>query len=253
MNKNLVTFLTILLCLVLVASAAYAQEIKPRVRTENVIRLYQEELLSEVDIDTYLQSGEIKLLGGLELVPPKAIPGPAPDPYPHVHMWEAGIEQLGHSSETCDGIYFVNGPVWHPKKYALILWKVIIPNAGERLPTEFERDLTLSMWVDWNQDQSWGKNEKMINLSFNIQEYMPGSIGDLEIQYLTKFRIPQASTVDAMLPGGGKKQDAAKLWARGMVSYDDPDTSPDGECLFGEVEDWQVHYFEIQAGKWIKK
>ena len=94
MNKNLVTFLTILLCLVLVASAAYAQEIKPRVKTENVIRLYQEELLSEVDIDAYLQSGEIKLLGGLELVPPKAIPGPAPDSYPHVHMWEAGIEQL---------------------------------------------------------------------------------------------------------------------------------------------------------------
>jgi len=253
MNKNLVTFLTILLCLVLVASAAYAQEIKPRVKTENVIRLYQEELLSEVDIDAYLQSGEINLLGGLELVPPKAIPGPAPDPYPHVHMWEAGIEQLGPSSGACDGIYFVNGPVWHPKKYALILWKVVIPDPFERLQTEFERDLTLSMWVDWNQDQSWGKNEKMINLSFNIQEYMPGSGGNLEIQYLTMFRIPQASIVNAMLPGGGTKQGAAKLWARGMISYDDPDTSPDGECLFGEVEDWQVHYFEIQAGQWIKK
>ena len=252
MNRNWITFLTILLCLVLLASVAYAQEIKPRVRTENVVRLYQEDLLSEVDINTYLESGEIKLLSGLEMVPPKAVPGPAPDPYPHVHMWERGIEQLGPTMDHCDGIFFVNGPVWHPKKYALVLWKVVIPDAGQRLPTEFTRDLTLSMWVDWNQDRMWGKNEKMINLSFNILEYMPGS-GPLEIQYLTKFRIPQAFVMESMLPGGGTKQLEAKLWVRGAVSYDDPDTSPDGECLFGEVEDWQVYYFEIEAGKWVRE
>jgi hypothetical protein len=34
------------------------------------------------------------------------------------------------------------------------------------------------------------------------------------------------------------------LWVRGIVSYDDPDVSPDGEQIFGEVEDYRVAYMQ---------
>ncbi len=34
------------------------------------------------------------------------------------------------------------------------------------------------------------------------------------------------------------------LWVRGIVSYDDPDVSPDGEQIFGEVEDYRVAYMK---------
>jgi hypothetical protein len=40
-----------------------------------------------------------------------------------------------------------------------------------------------------------------------------------------------------------------KLWARGVLSYDDPDVSPDVEQLFGEAEDYQVSYFETRGMK----
>ena len=43
----------------------------------------------------------------------------------------------------------------------------------------------------------------------------------------------------------GNQRVEVKVWARGVLSYDDPDASPDGECLCGESEDFQINYFEI--------
>jgi len=40
----------------------------------------------------------------------------------------------------------------------------------------------------------------------------------------------------------GWHNEIKKLWVRGTLACDDPDVSPDGEQLFGEVEDYLVSY-----------
>jgi hypothetical protein len=245
MSKRLFSFLACLLCLIMAYSTLSAQTAKLFEGSEKVIRLYRSDIPGDVDLETYLRSGEVKLQSGLECFPPKVTPGPAPDPYPHVHMWELGIEQLGRTSAKCDGIWFINGNIWHPKKIALMLWKIRVPNPSMRLASEFEQDLTVSLWVDWNQDRAWGKNENMVCENLNIEKFFPNNYSCLEIWYLTWFCIPRATTFTEECGGKWTKY-TAKLWARGLLSYDDPDASPDGECLFGEVEDYQISYFEIQ-------
>ncbi|UCF05011.1 MAG: hypothetical protein JSV33_13980 [bacterium] len=247
MSKHRVMFLTVLLCLTLTVSSGFAQDFKvidPNEQPGRILRLYQDGMPSDVDLEAYLQTGEVKLKSGLSCIPPKVTPGPAPDPYPHVHMWEQGIEQLGPTSVECDGIWFINGNIWHPKKWALVMWRVKIPDPKERLATEFENDITLSLWVDWNQDKMWGQNELMIRENLNIHKFFPFLYSCLEIWYLTWFRIPRATSFSEECSQGITKF-TAKLWTRGMVSYDDADVSPDEECLFGEVEDYQISYFEI--------
>lgn len=246
MSRKWITFLIVFLFLTVAYSSAYTQLLEPtEIKTfdVDVIRLYQEDLPADIDIQAFKDNGEIKLLGGLQCFPPMVTPGPAPDPYPHVHVWESGIEQLGPTSVNCDGIWFINGNLWLPRKYALVLWKIRIPEPKSRFATEFIKDLTVSLWVDWNQDKNWGKEEKVINCSINIEKFFPFKCSWLEIWYLTWFRIPRVTEmIDEPVEG---RRYTAKLWARGVLSYDDPDTSPDGEGLFGEVEDYQISYFEI--------
>ena len=48
-----------------------------------------------------------------------------------------------------------------------------------------------------------------------------------------------------------QNKDLRNLWIRGALSFDDPDVSPDGHQLFGEVEDYQITY--MVTGNKIKE
>ncbi|MFO7914388.1 MAG: GEVED domain-containing protein [Candidatus Krumholzibacteriales bacterium] len=244
MRNKLSLLFMCLLCLLLSFSILHTQEMALEEPAGKSIYLIQENLPSNViDLQTFLQSGEIQTVSEDEILPPGITPGPAPDPYPTIDMKEKGIEQLGASADDCDGIWFVNANLWLPNKWALVWWDINIPNASSRLASEFEKDLTVSLWVDWNQDNSWGQNEKMICESINLQDYFPTDEAVLKISYMTMFLVPDAALLYGMSEGNERLE--TKVWARGVLSYDDPDTSPDGECIYGEYEDFEINYFEI--------
>jgi hypothetical protein len=249
MHKNKIMLLVALLCLISAISITYAQQFAIVEQPARVIRLYSENLPANVDLDAYIETGEVVLLGGQEILPPKITPGPAPDPYPHVHVWDKGVEQLGESMDACDGIWFTNANLWHPNKWALVRWLIRVPDCNERDASEFAQNLTVSLWVDWNQDRTWSKNELALREHINIHEHFPNVGPDMEITYLTMFRIPETAFWESR--GEGAQKYETKLWVRGALSYDDPDCSPDGESLFGEAEDYQINFFEIEYG--IKK
>jgi hypothetical protein len=244
MKLHRVVSLACLICLVL-ASTVSAQDEVTVVSTEKVVRLYSSNLPPEVDLLAYINSGEVKLTSGERCEAPKILPGPAPAPYPQAVVWEKGFEQLGPTSVKCDGMWFINGNLWQPHKIALIMWKIRIPQPSKRLASEFERDLTLSLWVDNNEDKTWGKNERIINESFNLKKFFPNRWSFLEVWYLTCFRVPPITAMGQQCGGGAVKYEA-KLWLRGALSYDDVEVSPAGQFLFGEVEDYQINYFEIK-------
>jgi len=234
----------LLLVLLLPASIAFAQ-------TEEVY-LYNENVVGDVNIGAYVESGDVEMMDGSkgQGAMKYVYKGPAPAPYPQVLVWEKNIEQLGRTSFEVNGLRFINhGTHWVKNKKALVMWEIQIPNASQRLAAEFAQDLTLSMWVDWNQDQMWNKGELMIQDHINLGDRFPTSEGTLHVYYLTSFRVPD---VDAMTsakkpdtpdqPGNDKGM--VYLWVRGIVSYDDPDVSPDGEQIFGEVEDYRVAYMQ---------
>lgn len=244
MYKKLSVLFMCLLCMFLFFSTPHTQELALDKPDGKSIYLIQKDSPADViELGTFQESGEVRAISGDKILPPKINPGPAPEPYPVIEFMEKGIEQLGASADDCDGIWFVNANLWHPNKWALVWWKIHVPNASSRLASEFEKDLTVSLWVDWNHDNAWGQNEKMICESINLQDYFPTTEADLEIQYMTMFRIPEASLLYNLSEGNQKIE--VKVWARGVLSYDDPDTSPDGECLCGESEDFQINYFEI--------
>ncbi len=243
MGKYRIVLLACLLCLVFAISIPYAQQFEFAEQPSRVIRLYNENLPDNIDLEAYLERGEVVLFGGQEILPPKITPGPAPAPYPHVHVWETGIEQLGESKTACDGIWFTNANQWHPNKWAIVRWLILVPECDDRDKSEFAQNLTVSLWVDWNQDKTWSKNELALRESINIHEYFPALGSNMEITYLTMFRIPETAFWESM--GEGAQKYETKLWVRGALSYDDPDCSPDGESLFGEVEDYRISFFEI--------
>jgi len=235
------------LLLLLVASVASAQ---------TDIYLYDQDVVGDVNLGVFLEDGEVEMADGSrgEGAMKWVFKGPAPAPYPQVQVWETDIERLGPSSIKVNGVRFINhGTHWGKNKKALVLWHLEIPNASSRMASEFEKDLTFSFWVDWNQDQMWNKTEKMILEHINLQNYFPTSMDVVHVYYLTSFRVPD---VDAMtsskkpdtpeMPGNDKG--VAYLWTRGIVSYDDPDVSPDGEQLFGEIEDYRVTYMMTPRG-----
>ncbi len=252
MNFKWSVSLACLVCLILASTLSAQDDVSVANPTAgnstssgNVVRLYSKNLPPEVNLQAYLNAGEVKLMDGLQCTPPVITPGPAPSPYPQAVIWEKGIEQLGPSSAKCDGIWFINGNLWQPRKLALVMWKIRIPQASKRLASEFERDLALSLWVDGNEDKAWGRNERLINENFNIKKCFPTKWSYLEIWYLTCFVIPRSSSLGEEC-GGGAVMYKTKLWIRGAVSYDDADVSPAGQFLFGEVEDYQINYFEIK-------
>lgn len=206
------------------------------------VYLYDDAVTDKVDIGLYLTEGQVELLSGLTQFN-QTTPGPAPEPYPQIHVWEPGMEQLGSSSAEIDGINFLQaGPNWKKNKWALVLWKIRVPNASERMVSEFAEDLTLSVWVDWDQSESWDKDEKMNHHHINVQEYLPADEADMWVYYLTCFRIPD---IDDLMSANawGKNADVRQIWIRGTLAYDDSDVSPDGEQLFGEAEDYRIPYW----------
>jgi hypothetical protein len=241
-------FFACLVCLIL-ASTVFAQDdIIPvkNLPTDNVkiVRLYSSNLPPEFNLTGWLQTGDFGLAAPVDNEK-KATPGPAPAPYPVAHIWDKGIEQLGASSGICDGICFVNGPNWVPNKVALVLWTIRIPNPVSRLATEFNQDLTVQLWVDWNENKAWEKRERVMCESLNVHNLFPSTAQYIEVQYLTSFVIPN---VVGHMGGSGATKFESKLWVRGALTYDDVDASPAGQALFGEYEDYQVSFQEIQTG-----
>lgn len=247
MNSKLSALLVCLICLIL-ASPINAQD-EIAIRTDNVVRLCAPDLTADASVAAWVRTGELALLAPVDN-PGKATPGPAPAPYPVAKIWEKGIEQLGASNGTCDGLCFVNGPLWVPGKKALILWTIRIPNPAQRLQSEFVKDLTLQLWVDWNENKTWEQRERIIVQSINLRNLMPSMAPYIEVQYLTSFFIPHLPQFAAM---GGTTKYSTKLWIRGALTYDDNDAAPQGDLLFGETEDYLVNFQENQSNLNINK
>lgn len=235
MLKKFVPIIAMLLFLILFTAPVHAGE---------VVYMCQPGLEGVVNVDKYLSEGVVELTVGNTLNK-KALPGPAPDPYPTIHIWEPGIEQLGKSYDTVDhGIEFT-GRNWSPGSRVLVIWMIRIYNAPMRMPVEFEDDLNVALWVDWNQDGQWTKGERMISSSFNVHDLFPWEDDHIEIRYLSWFYIPNDENLFRMFGDYAPNQastDTKSVWTRCLLSYDDPDASPDGECLFGEYEDYLVTY-----------
>ena len=233
-NKK--TFLAVfLLILVMSASVLYADQ---------EIYLYSGDITGEIDIDRFVSSGEIMFLTGTANKQ-YIVPGPAPEPYPELHVWETGIEQIGPSGMEIDGMVFINhGTHWVAGRRALVEWKIDIPQAAARLANEFEQNLTITLWVDWNRDQQWAQNEQMILQHFNLHEFFPTTDGMIHVTYLTSFRVPDVDDLLSSARKGDKDRDVYNLWVRGVLSYDDASVSPDQEQLFGDGEDYMVRYMK---------
>ena len=245
MSKKGLSLLLFLLCLLLSTSTLYAGK---------TLYLAQDGAGTDINLNKYLSTGTIELTSSGLAGTLSVQPGPAPLPYPSAKIWEKAIEQLGSTGNTCDGIQFVNGNLWVVNKKSLVLWKIRIPQASLRLASEFDRDLTMSLWVDWNQDKKWGKNERMIGLPINIHQYFPTSQDYVEVQYLSYFWVPSDASFYRTAQGGssGVANASKRLWVRCALSYDDPDLSPAGQTLFGEVEDYLVTYYN-QKDKDLKR
>lgn len=235
MLKKCLQLSVVLLFLILLTSTVHA---------EQIYYLAQEGLTGEVNMNTYLSEGQVMMLTG-PTINKKAVPGPAPVEYPGITIWEQGIETLGKDHTVNDrGLQFT-GQNWSPGSKVLVIWKIRIYNAPQRMPIEFKQDLNVALWVDWNQDGTWAPAEKMICSSFNIYDLFPFEDDHIEIRYLSWFDIPEDTDLFVM---NGKKapetpnKSEKSVWIRGLLSYDDPDASPDGNCLFGEYEDYLVTY-----------
>jgi hypothetical protein len=230
--------LVVLLVLVVFAVPTYGND---------DVYLYDDSITPEVDIGKYLSTGEVQLITGL-CYPSQPIKGPAPEPYPQVHVWEHEFEHLGASSVQVDGVYFLQrGGFWTKNRMILVLWKLRVPNASSRMASEFENDLTLSLWVDWDQSEMWEKDELEVRKSINLQNKFPTEKETLCIYYLTGFKAVDLDMMMSANHGRGWKKEVRHLWVRGSLAYDDMDVSPDGEQLFGEVEDYQVVYRVIES------
>jgi hypothetical protein len=206
------------------------------------VYLYDDAIAADVDIESYLLTGDVSFSTGNGSVA-KVDPGPAPPPYPSVHVWEPHFEFLG-TAEDDEGIRFVNvGQHWVKNKLALVLWRIQLPGTDQRMAPEFVDDVTLSMWVDWDGDERWAKSEMVMTHHLNLHDLMPSQDESITVFYLTGFHVPD---LEAMMSANARwwdwKKDYRKLWVRGVMAYDDPDVSPDGEQLFGEVKDYRLTY-----------
>jgi hypothetical protein len=212
------------------------------------VYIYDDAITADVDVGRFVDTGEVKYLTGIGNFCNND-EGPAPEPYPQIHVWESGYERLGYSNVEMDGIWFINlGRHWVKNQLALVLWKIRVPHANLRNASEFDEDLTLSMWVDWDQDEMWDKGELEIRKNVNISHCFPTTKNTLCIYYLTAFHVPDVTQMASSDWWWWKKwnKDIRYLWVRGSLACDDPDVSPDGEQLFGEAEDYRVSYMVIE-------
>lgn len=206
--------------------------------------LYDSSVASDIDLAKYLNDGTLLQNGGKEFRPYVSA-GPAPEPYPTIAISENSYEHLGASNVQIDGVVFENhGNFYVPYKEAIVLWTVRIPNASQRSAAELAEDLTLSLWIDWNQDSVWKAGERMIHYSFNLASYLPTVDDEIVVSYVTSFIVPDMTQIlQANAKFGNSDKDIRNLWARALVAYDDNDASPDGAQLFGEYEDYRVAYY----------
>ena len=138
---------SLLLAVALTATAAFAGE--------GDLFIYDEAVTKQVDVESFVKTGKVAPLNGSgEFC--ESGGGPAPESYPRIHIWEPGYEQLGASESDADGIWFITaGRYWKKNRMALVLWKVRVPDASSRKTSEYGEDMTLSLWVDWNQNETW--------------------------------------------------------------------------------------------------
>lgn len=213
------------------------------------IYLYDPSVVGDIDLAAYLADGTVKKAGGGSYAP-YVQKGPAPSPYPTIDVSENSFEHLGASNVQIDGVVFENhGNYYVPNKEAIVLWTVRIPNASQRTQGEFQNDLTLSLWIDWNQDSTWKPSERMITRSLNFANEFPNLQDEIVIEYVTSFIVPNIMSeefLSAQAKYGNSEKDLRNLWVRALVAYDDPDVSPDGDQLFGEYEDYRVVYYVQQ-------
>jgi hypothetical protein len=210
---------------------------------ENVY-LYDPSVASLVDLTLYLSDGTVEPLDEEPLLIQDLQEGPAPPPFPAINIAERSFEQIGASNALIDGVVFLN----HNKHYvanrrALVLWVIQIPNASARLASEFDQDLTLSLFVDWNQDESWKENERTTRATLDLQPYLPTASDNIVVYYLTSFRVPDVTNLmESNKKFGNAGKDVRHMWARAVLSYDDFDMSAGGAQLFGEYEDYLLSY-----------
>jgi hypothetical protein len=204
------------------------------------IYLYDESVATVIDLDAYLADGPNGLGDGQGHNKWVGI-GPAPEPFPGIAIPEKDFEMLGTSNMEIDGVIFINhGRNLVKNKKALVLWEIRIPQAMMRLADEFTEDMTLSLWVDWNQDDMWKEGERTLHRHLNLHDQFPLNEEELVVYYLDTFVVPDIMNMGANKGPEGK--DLRYLWARAVVAYDDPDMSPDGEQIFGEFEDYRLAY-----------
>lgn len=233
-----------LLLFAVALSIAYAPA-----RAGKNIYLYDPSVATDIDLNAYLLDGTVRKAGGGSFAP-YVQKGPAPPPYPTIDISENSFEYLGASNVLIDGVVFENhGNYYVPNKEAIVLWTIRIPNASQRAQSEFQNDLTLSLWIDWNQDSNWKPSERMITRSLNIANEFPNTHNEIVIQFVTSFIVPNIMSeefLSAQAKYGNSDKDIRHLWVRALVAFDDPDVSPNGDQLFGEYEDYRVAYFVQQ-------
>jgi len=214
------------------------------------IYLYDPSVVGDIDLNAYLLDGTVKKAGGGAFAASYVQKGPAPSPYPMIDVSENSFEHLGASNVQIDGVVFENhGNYYVPNKEAIVLWTIRIPNASQRSQGEFQNDLTLSLWIDWNQDNVWKPGERMITRSLNFANEFPNAQDEIVVEYVSSFIVPNITSeefMSAQAKYGNSDKDLRHLWVRTLVAYDDPDVSPDGDQLFGEYEDYRVVYFVQQ-------
>jgi hypothetical protein len=234
------TLLVVAVALAMSVSAAHAAK---------RIYLYDPAVVDDIDLNAYLLDGTVKKAGGGSFAP-YVQKGPAPSGYPAIDVSANSFEHLGTSNVQIDGVVFENhGNYYVPNKEAIVLWTIRIPNASQRSASEFQKDLTLSLWIDWNADSNWKPSERMITRSLNIANQFPNAYDEIVIEYVTSFIVPNIMSeefLSAQAKYGNSDKDLRYLWVRALVAYDDPDVSPDGDQLFGEYEDYRVVYYVQQ-------
>jgi hypothetical protein len=211
---------------------------------EEKVYLYDPSVAPEVDLELYLSDGTVQSPSGETYYFQNIQKGPAPAPFPSIAVSDRSFENLGLSNAHIDGIVFINhGNHYVAQRRALVLWIIRVPNASQRLASEFEQDMTLSLWVDWNQDMAWKESERMNLATLNLHDHLPTGSSSIIVLYLTSFTVPDVTQLmESNKRFGDAPKDVRHMWARGVLAYDDPDMSPDGAQLFGEYEDYLLSY-----------